>query len=107
MGLGRQWLKAWGRGDRETEHEEMGEDAACAATGLAQEGEREERKWPWGRGQLGRAGGDRPAGPEAEKGGRVWKNSFLCFLNTFSNPNSNSFANFNQTKASQNKYASA
>jgi len=84
---------------RESETEEAGRSSARPWYGSAQEGEREERKWP--------RGGNRPAGPEAKKGGRVRKNSVLFFLNTFSNPNSNSFANFNQTKASQNKYASS
>ena len=62
-------------------------------------------------GAAGQKGGNRPAGPEAEKGGRVRKNSFLFFLkHIFKSKfksHSNSFSNFNQTKASQNKYASA
>ena len=73
----------------------------CGPSELDREGERGK-----GEGQAKQVGG-----PHAEKGGRVWKNSFHFFLNTFSNPNSNQIQILLQisikSKHHKNKYASA
>ena len=60
----------------------------------------------WGEETRPHNGGEGVGQKSGEKRERE-KYFLFFFLSTFSNPNSNSFANFNQTKASQNKYASA